>query len=463
MRNHKNELTTQLARAEVNFLVLPYFFLDRQSSTVRKIQYRDVRIIDGETYEVLWEVYPHPEFGIPRDFERRLHRAVEYIISQLQRPVRNPIRLGSYANIARIMDVPCTGKFIQQFKTGILKMIATIIVTKKAYYNKAKRVWMEEGFHLYDKAVFTGEIMDDGTVADTNYLYLSEPYLQNINASYVKPIDYDFLRSLRPIASRLYEILGVKFYGHSKFIKYRYSTLCKLLPLKRRKYLSAAKQQLNPAHEELVTKGFLKSYEWIHIPGVDDDWYIKYIPNQGYGEIIDTPSATESIPELTSEHGKDTFCSAEVRQLLELVPGPHRSKKTIEHIIAETCEKWGFDRVARNIKYTNKHCRNNYRAFLAKAIENDWGLELQEDEEARREALRKKDQEARRQEKEIQQLRRVRNYIQGLSENEKDELRRQAIARLGDELKGRDEASAKMLIRSEMEKIVLERYDLLCC
>ena len=127
-------VSAKFSRAEVNFLVLPYFFLDKhQYIADRIIEYRETRTIDGEEYEILWRVYPHPDFGIPRDFERRLHRAVEYIISKLERPVRNPIPLGSRRNLARIMGEPYSGAFSKKVKDGILKMVMTGITTKKAY------------------------------------------------------------------------------------------------------------------------------------------------------------------------------------------------------------------------------------------------------------------------------------------------------------------------------------------
>lgn len=441
-------VSTALSRAEVNFLVLPYFFLDKhRDNTKRAIEYRDVRTIGDEESEILWRVHPHPDFGIPRDFERRLHRAVEYIISLLPRPIRNPIPLGSYRNLARIMGVPCNGQFIKRVKAAILKMIMTGITTKKAYYNKHKRVWMEQAFHLYEKAVFIGQEMDDGTIADMNYLYLSEPYLQNINASYVCPIDYDLLRSLRPIAGRLYEILSVKFYGHPDFIQYRYSNLCKLLPVKCWRQLSQAKKQLNPAHEELVRRAFLRSYEWTPIPAVRNDWYIRYVPNRGYGEIIDVSSTEKLIPKNTP------ITAPEVEKLLAMLADGHRSKKTIRSAIEKAYDKYDFDRVARNIRYSNANCKKNYRAFLIKAIKNDWGLELQEDEEARKKMLREKETREREEERRREEMMRVRDYIENLSPEEFQALREKAISELGDSLKRKKSAASRILIRSQMEEI----------
>ena len=56
----------------------------------------------------------------------------------------------------------------------------------------------------------------DQTIADTNAVGLSQWYLDNLNALYSGPLDYNLWRSLNarsPIASRLYEFLFFKFYG----------------------------------------------------------------------------------------------------------------------------------------------------------------------------------------------------------------------------------------------------------
>ena len=93
---------------------------------------------------------------------------------------------------------------------------------------------------------------------------------------------FEYLKSLRPIASRLYELLGVKFYGHQKYIHYKYSTLCKLLPIRRQSCFSRARQQLEAGHAELKKTSFLKYYQWIPINEVKNDWDIKYVPGKRF-------------------------------------------------------------------------------------------------------------------------------------------------------------------------------------
>jgi len=136
--------------------------------------------------------------------------------------------------------------------------------------------------------VFVGETLPGGEVADTNYLFLGSWYLDSLNARYVKPLDYTYYRSLKsPIATRLYELLGVKFYGmKAPYILYKYSTVCQLLPLTRQRYLSQAKQKMSAAHQRLTETEFLENVEWENIPGDNRDWYVKYYPGKRVGEEI---------------------------------------------------------------------------------------------------------------------------------------------------------------------------------
>jgi hypothetical protein len=258
--DHKKNQKTKLqkigsmpvrAKAEVNLLTLPYFCLDKYANSHRQIEVREIQQRDNEIFEKIWTVRPGQDFRLPSDFERRLQRTVEYSISSLPRPITNPVPLPGFRKLALLMGVACTGKFVKRVKDGFLTMIKTEIRSRRSYYNKLTTSWIDNDFSLYKKIVFKGEKLPDGKKADRNYAYLSSEYLSNLNSMYVRPIDFEYLKSLKPIASRLYELLGVKFYGHNDFIQYKYSTLCSLLPISRQKTLSRARQQLEAAHQEL--------------------------------------------------------------------------------------------------------------------------------------------------------------------------------------------------------------------
>jgi hypothetical protein len=140
-------------------------------------------------------------------------------------------------------------------------------------------------------------------VADTNSLYLGSWYLVNLNALYVTLLDTHYRRSLTStLARRLYEILGVKFYGlraaQAPFLRYTYSTLCALLPVKRYRYRSDAQRQLEAAHQELIATGLLERVEWYPTPSTTPEWYVHYFPGPRAQTTAITlpPPRSETLP-----------------------------------------------------------------------------------------------------------------------------------------------------------------------
>ena len=87
---------------------------------------------------------------------------------------------------------------------------------------------------------------------------------------------------------------------------------------------------------------------------------------------------------------------SELASLIDLLPGAYKGKKSINKILEDSIIKHGFEYVMRNIVYTNEKSnavkldptgkRGNYRAYLNKALNNDYGLAYMEDVQARKEA-----------------------------------------------------------------------------
>ena len=63
----------------------------------------------------------------------------------------------------------------------------------------------------------------------------------------------------------------------------------------------------------------------------------------------------------------------ELKRVVTLVPGQHRSDKTTQ-LVSYWLEKQGVEYVRRNIEYTNQRSReiNGYRGYLANAFKHDW-------------------------------------------------------------------------------------------
>jgi len=290
-KQNKHKIVPSVVRSEVNFLVLPYFTLDKHVDQRQSVSFSSYDIRNGQKVEFVWTVSPDVTYGMPTDFDRRVLRACEFFWSELPKPLVSPLVVPRARLLSRLMKVPYSGQFAKRAITALEKLKGVTIRSKFAAYDKQNRKWVNlDSFNLFDRIVTQ--------LQDTNVygalVYPSQLYLDNLNARYVCPLDYDYLMSLSPIASRLYELLSVKFYGaqgDQMQIGYKYSTLCRLLPTKFRRYKSHAIQQFKRAHNELQKTEFFSSVGWMQkkksgsLECAGPDWFIRYVPGARYWDI----------------------------------------------------------------------------------------------------------------------------------------------------------------------------------
>ena len=105
--------------------------------------------------------------------------------------------------------------------------------------------------------------------------------------------------------------------------------------------------------------------------------------------------SVEPEPETQSEPDDLVFTS-----LLELLPVTFQRKESIRKVVKAAFDKHGFDYVMRNILYSNEKSNaarpganiekgSNYRVYLSKALQADYGLAYREDQESKNELMRK--------------------------------------------------------------------------
>jgi hypothetical protein len=465
-------------RSEVNFLVYPIFRLGRKKENDDgSIEFKTVVERGDQKLEISWGVYPHPKFGIPGSFDKRLFDAIQEIIETLPRPIQNPIPIGSLYSLCKRMGIdPHSGDNFNLIRDALKRLTSIVINSVGTFYDKGKKTWIDDFFHLFDSVIWIGEELPDGTIADTNYLYLGSKYLENINNGYVRPIDYNFYKGLKSnIAKRLYELLGVKFYPifqrniKVKFIRYLYDTLCDLIPLTKQKYLSKIQEKLGPALMELKEKQFIEKCE---IRKENDKVYLYFYPGPKAKEELEKSKQEVDLEEneIPLEDVKqlpstlDTLWKPEelVNYFYQKKFGVVQEPKIKELTQAkELLEKYGNERAKFIVDYAISTAPKT--GFDMKTF----GAVMQYEAEALAKSETKKKEEERKERETIEikkreeQERKIEEIIKSLPEEELSALYNQARTMAEQDAKAFIKNGRKVpdiLIKSTLYELIRKRY-----
>lgn len=276
-------------KAERNFISFPFFALSNRDAARRKraeitIEFRGP---DGAVEQTTGQVFTADGYTFPTPFDKRVHKAIEYLITQRGAPIENPFPFTAYEVLKVLGMAPESGSNIAKVKESLERITVTTIRGERTIYSKAKNRRIEgRVFRVFDQLIYSGEEKADGTASQRNMVKLSTWYLENLERNHVRPLDFTYYKALgNDVACRLYELVGLPFYGvfmnkaHSvwrrSYVTYDYHELCGQLPLTPERYFSRAQEQFNPAHTRLQETGFLGKVEWSNKANA---WEIRYYP-----------------------------------------------------------------------------------------------------------------------------------------------------------------------------------------
>lgn len=266
--------------SEQNMALYPFFAVYRQDVRNRhKTEYLTQVKQGDQSLAACWRVTANAEYGHPGPFDRKVFRAIEVLLTRMGRPVGNPIPF-SVSELCRLLALPDGGRQKEMVVTSLRRIAGALIESVGAVYDKQSGSYVSDTRHLIERVVFRGRVLADGTVAEANYLWLGQWYLDNVNEGYTRPLDFSYLLSLHSdLAGRLYELLSARFYGAFRHdrpnVRMDYETLCALLPMAPQAYLSRAQQSFEAAHEELIRTGYLRSVDF---QVTAQGWQIRYTP-----------------------------------------------------------------------------------------------------------------------------------------------------------------------------------------
>lgn len=270
--------STEFVKVEKNLASLGFFTPSSKRTRDAKSKTVSVTIVlDGKRIDAKATIAPTALFGLPITADQDKWLALHKILSDVQArdgKVTNPVSFSSAELLALLKIYKDSGKNYRDVSDWLDVMVGTTIISEGAVYFGGKRVFGKDTFHVLDRAVSFGKELPDGSIADKNYVWLSQWQLQNINDHHQVPIDLDTYRQLRYFISKaLVPLLQIWLYAtrNEGVFEKRYDELCQILNIRRWNYFSKIKEKLGPSLNELKQFGYLA------------DWRIeKTADNEGY-------------------------------------------------------------------------------------------------------------------------------------------------------------------------------------
>lgn len=216
--------------------------------------------------EACVEILPSAEFGLPITADQDKYFALQKIVAETRRQqgaLRNPITFTS-AELLRILGRRVTaGKNYEDIGQWMQRMVLTGIRSEGTLYLAGRRTWASGILRVFERAVSFGSPLPDGSLADRNYVWLSDWQLENIQHNHLMAVDLGAYRSLKNhIAKTLVPLLQTWLAAtHDEGVLIKpYSHLCQTLHITRYHHPSKILEKLAPSLDELRAARYFSSW-----------------------------------------------------------------------------------------------------------------------------------------------------------------------------------------------------------
>ncbi len=239
------------------------------------------RAPSGEV-DLKWEVTYNSKYGPPRQIAYKLDTLIiNRRIDEEGRPLPKLIKLGSLREIGEQLNLGGDTNLVRRS----LRQNAFAAITAKLKYRSVDGTErsLEADFTRYG-VIFTGEKLPDGRTADGVYIVLNEIFRDVLNNAPIRPLNYEYLKSLKPAPQRFYEIISSRVYAALKnrnpFARILYSEFCTYSALTRHFDYEGFRVQMAKIHKPHLQARYIAkvSYEETTDGEGRVDWMMCYQP-----------------------------------------------------------------------------------------------------------------------------------------------------------------------------------------
>jgi hypothetical protein len=266
-----NQKTSRdIVRVEKNLNTFGFFTpLHKRTEKIREKRVTIlVREHEGQRAEAYATILPSAKLGLPTTADQDKFYAFQKLLDHTRRrngSISNPVAFTS-SELLKLLKRKKSGQSYREISDWLERMTLTGIRSEGVIWLAGRKSYARDTFTVFSRTVTVGQELPDGHIADQNYVWLSEWQLENLNHSYVLPIDYEVYCDLKfNISKALVPLIQIWFYAARRnpntAIEKRYSELCEFLSLRRYAHLSKIKEVMGPSLDELIKKQVLQYWE----------------------------------------------------------------------------------------------------------------------------------------------------------------------------------------------------------
>lgn len=213
------------------------------------------------------------------------------------------------------------GKSYARISESLDRWAGTLIISDKAYWDKAGQCWVKDSFNVLDRVLWANyEGVEEPGWKRSAFIW-GDFMWKSFQAGNLKELDFDFWLSLKsPVAKRLYRLLDKRFY-HRDTVSFDLKRLAfDKVGLSRKMHTGQIKEKLEPAHVELNERGVCKTEYVRHGRG---NWEVVYGDLRRENEIGSETSAQKKLASALKERGvknaKQLLLQHPVNRVLEAI------------------------------------------------------------------------------------------------------------------------------------------------
>ncbi|MCJ7783835.1 MAG: replication initiator protein A [Desulfobacterales bacterium] len=251
----------------MNLAEFPFAVLSDKPPQVTKLCFKDSIIgRGGRIIPRTWTIVATREFGFPTRDDEKVYIALLQF-SKEQGFESKDVSFTGY-KILKLIGWPTKdGRYYRRLRLALYRLKTMTIIANNAWYNSSTREYeTDRGFNIVDAFSLWGKDpynpVKSGPFSRGSITW-GQRIWQSIQNGNIKNLDTKFWFSLRSaIARRLHRYLDKKFYRDDIFRIELKKLAFEKLGMSRAYVPSKIKSLLDPACEELVDKGYLKTYRY---------------------------------------------------------------------------------------------------------------------------------------------------------------------------------------------------------